>query len=162
MVYIGESRVSWLKTLFTMLPKDVRAKQTTDFRPIANLRLLYKTFAYFLLGRLEHVLDANQPEEQHGFRARRRRLEEHLLSAMLPIWFSGVEHQLSSGTWTIFYPKLFHKYSYPTSHELRHPAINQHGCSRHLPPAILGGMRRLLGTFLPRFPSIMGALLGLA
>ena len=82
--YIGDSRVSWLKTLFTMLPKDLRAEPTTDFRPIANLRLLYKTFAYLLLGRLEHVLDANQSEEQHGFRARRR-LEEHPLSANI-LW----------------------------------------------------------------------------
>ena len=68
-----------------MLPKKARAKQTTDFRPIANVRLLYKTFAYLLLGRLEHVLDAEQLEEQHGFRAGRRRLEEHLLSANI-LW----------------------------------------------------------------------------
>ena len=91
---------SWLKTLFTMLPKDLRAEPTTDFRPIANLRLLYKAFAYLLLGRLEHVLDANQSEEQHGFRARRR-LEEHLLSANIlldkaqatgfPIWIISLD-----------------------------------------------------------------------
>ena len=83
-----------------MLPKKLRAKQVTDFRPIANLRLLYKVFAYLLLGRLEHVLDAQQPEEQHGFRAGRR-LEEHLLSANLlldkaeasgfPVWIISLD-----------------------------------------------------------------------
>ena len=77
-LYTGEPPASWSKSLFTMLPKKLRAKQVADFRPIANLRLLYKVFAYLLLGRLEHVLDAQQPEEQHGFRAGRR-LEEHLL-----------------------------------------------------------------------------------
>ena len=49
-----------------MLPKKVRAKQVTDFRPIANLRLLYKVFAYPVPGRLAHVFDAQHPEEQHG------------------------------------------------------------------------------------------------
>ena len=82
--YTGEPPVSWSKSLFTMLPKKVKAKQTTDFRPIANVRLLYKIFACLLLGTLEHVLDAEQPEEQHGFRAGRR-LEEHLLSANI-LW----------------------------------------------------------------------------
>ena len=76
--------VSWSKALFTMSPKKVRAKQTSDFRPIANVRLLYKTFAYLLLGRLEDVLDAKPPAKQHGFRAGRP-LEEHLLSANI-LW----------------------------------------------------------------------------
>ena len=51
-----------------------------DFGPIANIRLLYKTFAHFLLGRLELVFEAGQPDEQHGFRPGRR-LEEHLFTA---------------------------------------------------------------------------------
>ena len=42
-LYTGEPPASWSKTLFTMLPKKLRAKQVTDFRPIANLRLLYKS-----------------------------------------------------------------------------------------------------------------------
>ena len=37
-----------------------------------------------MLGRLEHVLEAGQPEEQHGFRAHWR-IEEHLLTANLLI-----------------------------------------------------------------------------
>ena len=73
-LYTGEPPASWSKTLFTMLPKKLRAKQVIDFRHTANLRLLYKVFAYLLLGRLEHVLDAQQPEEQHGFRAKRRQV----------------------------------------------------------------------------------------
>ena len=112
--YTGEPPVSWSKTLFTMLPKKVRAKQTTDFRPIANVRLLYKTFAYLLLGRLEHVLDAEQPEEQHGFRAGRR-LEEHLLSANilwdkaettgLPVW--SISLDLSKAFERVHWPALW-------------------------------------------------------
>ena len=113
-IYTGEPPVSWSKTLFTMLPKKVRAKQTTDFRPIANVRLLYKTFAYLLLGRLEHVLDAEQPEEQHGFRAGRR-LEEHLLSANilwdkaettgLPVW--SISLDLSKAFDRVHWPALW-------------------------------------------------------
>ena len=57
-LYTGEPPTSWSKTLFTSLPKKLRTKQVTDFRPTANLRLLYNVFAYLLLGRLEHVLDA--------------------------------------------------------------------------------------------------------
>ena len=96
-----------------MLPKKVRAKQTTDFRPIANVRLLYKTFAYLLLGRLKHVLDAEQPEEQHGFRA--GRIEEHLLSANilwdkaettgLPVW--SISLDLSKAFDRVHWPALW-------------------------------------------------------
>ena len=42
----------------------------------------YKTFAYLLRGRLEHFLEAGQPEEQHGLRPGRR-LEEHFVTANL-------------------------------------------------------------------------------
>ena len=58
----------------------LRTKQTTVFRPIANLRFLYKTFVAFLLGGSEQIVDAQHPEGQHDFRAGRR-LEEHFLSA---------------------------------------------------------------------------------
>ena len=75
---------TWQKTIFTMLPKFKRALQPTDFRPVASLRLLYKTFAYMILGRIEKQLDKAQPEEQHGFRAKYR-MEEHLLTANLVI-----------------------------------------------------------------------------
>lgn len=53
-----------------------------------------------MLGRMEHLLDAAQPEEQHGFRAHRR-IEEHLLTANLlidkplangiPIWIISLD-----------------------------------------------------------------------
>ena len=69
-------------------------------RHIANIRFLYKTFAYLLLGRLEQILEAGQPEEQHGFR-RGRRLEEHLVTANLvldkadavgiPVWIISLD-----------------------------------------------------------------------
>ena len=38
---------------------------------------LYKAFAAMILGHLEALLEAHQPEEQHGF----RKHDEHLLSA---------------------------------------------------------------------------------
>ena len=65
-----------------MLPKKLRAIQTTDIRPIGSSRLFYKVFGYLILGRVEEILEAKQPEEQHGFRPGRR-LEEHLLTANL-------------------------------------------------------------------------------
>ena len=117
-LYTGEPPTSWSRTLFTMLPKKLRAKQATDFRPIANLRLLYKTFAYLLLGRLEHVLDAQQPEEQHGFRAGRR-LEERLLSANIlldkaeatgfPVWIISLDlsKAFDRARWPALWTALF-------------------------------------------------------
>ena len=67
-----------------MLPKVARVKIPADFRPIASLRLLCKTFSYVLLSRIGAISDADQPEEQHGFR-KGRRVEEHLLTANLII-----------------------------------------------------------------------------
>ena len=69
---------------FQMLPKVARANVPADFRPIASLRLLCKTFSSVLLRRIEATLDAHQPEEQHGFR-KGRRVKEHLLTANLII-----------------------------------------------------------------------------
>ena len=45
----GSAPAEWKKTSFTMLPKKTRAKLVTDFRPIANIRLFYKLFAYMIL-----------------------------------------------------------------------------------------------------------------
>ena len=80
----GEIPRAWRKTLFQMLPKTKQSKVTTDFRPIANIRLMYKIFAYLILGRIEAPLEHCQPEEQHGFRSNRR-IEEHLLTANMVI-----------------------------------------------------------------------------
>ena len=76
--------IDWRKTIFNMLPKHGRAKVPAEYRPIASIRLLYKTFAYMILGRVEPFLEAAQPEEQHGFRSGRR-IEEHLVTANLVI-----------------------------------------------------------------------------
>ena len=79
---------SWRKTLFQMLPNTHRARVPADFRPIANLGLLYKVFAYLVLGRMffgiEVTVEQHQPEEQHGFRSGRR-IEKHLLTANIVI-----------------------------------------------------------------------------
>ena len=61
-----------MMTLFTMLPKTLLSIQTNDFRPIANIRLFYRVFAYMFLARIENILQLEQPEEQHGFRPGRR------------------------------------------------------------------------------------------
>ena len=96
----GEVPDCWRTTCFHMLPKKLRAMHASDFRPIANLRLLYKVFAYLILGRIEHTPDTYQPEEQHGFRSKYR-LEEHLLTANLfldkatahgiPVWLVSLD-----------------------------------------------------------------------
>ena len=51
----------------------------SDFRPIANIRLFYKVFAYRLLARIESIVELEQAVKQHGFRPGRR-IEEHLLT----------------------------------------------------------------------------------
>ena len=96
----GEVPSSWRRTVLTMLGKHVRAKLVSDFRPIASVRVLYKTFAYMILGRIKHCLENSQPEEQHGFRSGRR-LEEHLVTASLvgdklfvanrPLWIASLD-----------------------------------------------------------------------
>ena len=58
----GHVPPSWQVTLFRMLPKTNAAKSVSDFRPIANVRLLYKLFAYPMLGCMEDSLEALQPE----------------------------------------------------------------------------------------------------
>ena len=53
----GEVPSSWRRTMFTMLGKNAKAKFVSDFRPIASVRVLYKTFAYVMLGRIEQCLE---------------------------------------------------------------------------------------------------------
>ena len=122
----GNTPSTWHKTIFKMLAKCSRAKVTADFRPIANISLFYKTFAYMILGPVEDCLDAAQPEEQHGFR-RGRRLEEHLLTANLvldkslavgmPIWVISVD-----------FSKAFDRVLWPALWQ----ALLQAGVSEHL------------------------------
>ena len=80
---LGDGKVPdcW-RTCFHMLPKKLRAMHANDFRPLANLRLLYKVFAYLIIRRIEHTLDTHQPEEQHGF-CSKSQLEGHLLTSNL-------------------------------------------------------------------------------
>ena len=109
-----------------MLPKTREAKSTYDFRPIALVKLLYETFAYLVLGRIEATLDAGQPEGHHGFRAARR-IEEHLLTTNLvldktlaldvPLWIVSLD--LS---------KAFDKVKWEHVWE----ALSEHGVSDHM------------------------------
>ena len=69
--------------MFVMLAKLTDAKLPSDYRPKANVRILYKVFTDRLT-RVEPVLEASRSEEQHGFRCGRH-LEEHLVSANLVV-----------------------------------------------------------------------------
>ena len=67
-----------------------------------------------ILGRVDELLDAAQPEEQHGFRADRR-IEEHLLTASVviqktlavnkPIWIISLD--LSKAFDRVLWPALW-------------------------------------------------------
>ena len=118
--------VDWRKTIFNMLPKHGRAKVPAEYRPIASIRLLYKTFAYMTLGRVEPVLEAAQPEEQHGFRSRRR-IEEHLVTANLVIdksWSVNMPISIIS----LDLSKAFDRVHWPSLWR----ALSQQGISDHM------------------------------
>ena len=96
----GSAPAEWKNTSFTMLPKKLPPKLVTDFRPIANIQLFYKMFAYMVLARVEQSLESFQPEAQHGFRSGRR-MEEHVLTthpsldksraAGFPLWIISLD-----------------------------------------------------------------------
>ena len=100
-----------------MLPKKTRAKLVTDFRPIANIRLFYKVFAYMILARVEQSLESFQPGAQHGFRSGRR-MEEHVLTTNLildksratglPLWIVSLDLSKAFDTvkWDTFWKAL--------------------------------------------------------
>ena len=122
----GDVPHEWRKTLFKMLPKNLRSRVPSDYRPIASIRLFYKVFAYMILGRIETKLESTQPEEQHGFRSGRR-VDEHLvttqvlldklLRANVPIWIISLD--LS---------KAFDRVSWPALWR----ALSQQGLSNHM------------------------------
>ena len=62
---IGQVPTDWRKTSFKMLPKTMRAKIFSEYRPIATIRLFNKFLAYMILGRVETQLETHQPEKQH-------------------------------------------------------------------------------------------------
>ena len=99
-LFHGDAPVTWRKRFFQMLPKKHQTILPTDFRPIANIRLLYNFFAYMILHRIEATLDMEQPKEQNGFRARRR-MKDHVLATNLildkskgfnlPLWMVSLD-----------------------------------------------------------------------
>ena len=117
---------TWKQTIFNMLPKTRGAKSTSDFRPIAVVALLYKTFAYLVLGWIEAILDAGQPEEQHGFRADRR-IEEQLLTTNLVL---DKTHLLDVPVWIVSLDllKAFDKVKWENLWE----TLSKHGVSDHI------------------------------
>ena len=125
-LFSGEVPESWTPTKFMMLPKSRHARVPADYRPIANVRLFYKIFAYMMLARVEPALEIHQPEEQHGFR-KGHRIEEHLLTANLvvdkllavstPIWIVNLD-----------FSKAFDRVSW----DKLWVALQVHGISDHL------------------------------
>ena len=61
--FTGEIPRSWRKTLLQLQPKTKIARAATEFRPIANIKLMYKTFACFVLDQIEQPLENFQPEQ---------------------------------------------------------------------------------------------------
>ena len=122
----GDVPSTWRKTLFRMLAKHAKAKLVSDYRPIANVRLLYKVFAYMILHRIEPILESGQPEEQHGFRPNRR-LEEHLLTANMII---DNTRQCGMPLWVLSLDlsKAFDRVDWPSLWQ----ALRAHGVSEHI------------------------------
>lgn len=118
--------LDWRRTVFIMLAKKARACQPSDFRPIAIVRLLYKTFAYMILGRIEDRLDEMQPEARHGFR-QGRRIEEHLLTANLMI-DKATAHDIPLWIVSLDLSKAFDRVSWSALWA----ALQDHGVSDHL------------------------------
>ena len=81
-LYNGGLPHSWHVTRFMMLPG--KAKVPNGFRPLGVIRLLYKTFAYVILLRVEHVLDNAQLKNNTLF-AGDYRLEKHLVTLNLVV-----------------------------------------------------------------------------
>ena len=52
---------------FRMRPKTSATKSVSDFRPIAHARLLYKLFAYLMLGRMDDSLEARNRKNNTVF-----------------------------------------------------------------------------------------------
>ena len=126
LLFSGELPSTWQRPVFQMLPKTAKAMVTSDYRPIPSVRVLYKLFAYLVLGRIEHTLDSAQPEEQHGFR-KNRRIEEHLMTANYVF-----EKTLLTGTpiWLISLDlsKAFDRVDW----QALWTALATHGVSQHL------------------------------
>ena len=78
----GEVQDCCQTTCLHMLPKKLRAMHACDFKPIADLQLLDRVFAFLILGQTELTLDTQQPEQQHGFHSKYR-LDERLFTTKL-------------------------------------------------------------------------------
>ena len=122
----GNVPSEWSKTVFIMLAKKVKATHASDFRPIAIVWLLYKVFAYLVLGRTEDCLEQQQPQEQHGFRTGYR-IEEHLGSANLFL-DKAAAHDMPVWVVSLDLSKEIDRVSWPSLWQ----ALANHGVSAHL------------------------------
>ena len=58
----------WLHTIFTMLPKSGDASKTSNWRPIAIQKILYKVFSKMVWLRIAPLLEAAQCKDQCAYR----------------------------------------------------------------------------------------------
>ena len=58
LLHFPEAPTNRRKTIFNMLPTHSRAKVPAEYRTIASIRILYKTFACMILGRVGVLLAA--------------------------------------------------------------------------------------------------------
>ena len=71
MISDGEFDPSWKETVFVMHSKAGDLEDPVNWRPIAFLRVCYKLFARIMYNRIRVPVDAQQSEDQMGFRTKR-------------------------------------------------------------------------------------------
>ena len=80
------------QNVFSDAGEEGTGSTTIWFQAHCQNRLLYKTFAFMILVRIETLLETHQPEEQHGF-PKHQRMHENLLTATLFLdktWDKGI------------------------------------------------------------------------
>ena len=90
------------------------------------VKLLYKTFAYLVLGRIEATVEAGQLKAQHPFRAHRR-IEKHLLTTNL-VLDQTLALDVPVSVVSLDLPKAFDKVKWKSLWG----ASSKHGVSDHM------------------------------
>ena len=103
---------NWHVTIFTMLPKTGDLNDASNWRPIAVSPILYKHFARLVHGRLKHILEREQSDDQFGFRPQWRiddvfTILENVIGKCnewnLPLWMASLDFK-KAFDWTEFWP----------------------------------------------------------
>ena len=118
----------WRETFFVLLPKTGNLDDPSNWRPIAVLWTCYKISARVIYNRLRGQLDAQQSEEQMGFRSRRSTTDALLVletvtaksfEFKMPLWLASL--YLKKAFDRIEWPQLFRAlHEQSVSHEYCH------------------------------------------